>query len=222
MAVRSRRDPPGDEPGVSRHRRGYNAGVLLLVRHGQTEANRAGLHLGRADPPLTDHGHAQAERLTRCLPPPELIISSPLRRARATAAVLATRSGSAIEIDERWIELDYGPLDLRPVGADLPRDVLDRWRDDPAFAPPGVETAASVSARVGPACADLMERAAASVVAVVSHVSPIKAAVGWALGIDASASALAGRLFVEDAGVSRIDVVDGGPVVRWFNRLGDD
>ncbi len=56
---------------------------------------------------------------------------------------------------------------------------------------------------------------------VVSHVSPIKAAIGWALGLDPVGHSLAGRLFVEDAAVSRIDVVHGVPVVRWFNRHGD-
>lgn len=195
--------------------------MLLLVRHGETEANRAGLHLGRADPPLTEHGREQAERLARWLPPADVIVTSPLLRARETADALDRRAGVEVEIDERWVELDYGPLDLRPVGADLTGDVLDRWRDDTLFAPPGVETAASVSARVAAACEELADRAASSVVVVVSHVSPMKAAIGWALGPDAVGVALAGRLFVEDAAVSRIDVVDGRPVVRWFNRHGD-
>lgn len=195
--------------------------MLLLVRHGETDANRAGLHLGRADPPLTEHGREQAERLVRWLPPADAVVTSPLLRARETAAALGARSGVEVEVDERWVELDYGPLDLQPIGAGMQRDMLDRWRDDAAFAPPGVETAAAVSARVGAACDELVERAASSVVVVVSHVSPIKAAIGWALGTDPFGLSLTGRLFVEDAAVSRIDVVDGLPVVRWFNRLGD-
>jgi broad specificity phosphatase PhoE len=210
----------GRTTGVSNDgRRGYLATVLLLVRHGETDANRAGLYLGRADPPLTDRGRTQADRLADRLPPAHVIVSSPLRRARETAARLGGRSGVGIVIDERWVELDYGPLDLRPVGSGVPPDVLDRWRDDPTFAPSGVETAASLSARVSAACDELVERAASSVVVVVSHVGPIKAAIGWALGSDMG---LAGRLFVEDAGVSRIDVADGRPVVRWFNRVGEE
>ena len=51
----------------------------------------------------------------------------------------------------------------------------------------------------------------------MTHVGPVKAALAWALGVPLT---VADRLFVEDAGVSRIDVVDGRPVVRWFNRLG--
>src|SRR5690606_32278615 len=153
--------------------------MLILVRHGETAANRAGRYLGRADPPLTARGHAQVTRLAAALPPADVVVTSPLRRARQTAAAL----GPAVEVDERWIELDYGPLDLQPVGA-LPPDVLERWQRDPTFAPPGVETVVALSARVRPACAELLERAASAVVVVVTHVSPIKAAIGWALGTD--------------------------------------
>ena len=188
--------------------------MLILVRHGETAANRAGQYLGRADPPLTARGREQAARLAGVLPPADHIVTSPLQRARQTAAAL----GAVAEVDERWIELDYGPLDLQPVGA-LPSPLLERWRRDPTFAPPGVETVAALSQRVHAACHDLAKQAGSAVVVVVTHVSPIKAAIGWALGTEAP---LAERLFVEDAAVSRIDIVDGCPVVRWFNRLGDE
>jgi len=65
------------------------------------------------------------------------------------------------------------------------------------------------------ACEELSAVAASAVVVVVTHVSPVKAALAWALGVP---DGIAWRLFVEDAGVSRSDVGDQGPVVRWFNR----
>ena len=133
-------------------------------------------------------------------------------RARQTAELL----GGGIEIDERWIELDYGPLDLTPVGSVAP-ELAERWRHDPEFAPPGVETLSALWRRVHEACDDLESRAETSVVVVVTHVGPIKAALGWALGMPAT---VAERLFVEDAGVSRIDVGHGRRSVRWFNRFG--
>lgn len=187
--------------------------MLLLVRHGETEANRMGRYLGRADPPMTSRGRAQASRLASLLPRPDLIVASPLRRTVDTAKQL----GASMEIDERWVELDYGPYDLQPVG-ELPPELLARWRTDPNFAPAGVETVASLSGRVSDACDDLLTRAASSVVVVVSHVGPIKAAIGWALGAAPPIS----RLFVEDASVSRIDVAGGRPSLRWFNRFGDE
>jgi alpha-ribazole phosphatase len=187
--------------------------MLLLVRHGETEANRAGRYLGRTDQPMTTRGRAQASRLADLLPRPDVIIASPLRRAVDTAM----QFGGSVEIDERWLELDYGPYDLQPAGG-LPADLSARWGTDPDFAPAGVETFASMSARVRDACEDLVTLSESSVVLVVSHVGPIKAAIGWALGFELSVS----RLFVEDASVCRIDVAAGRPSLRWFNRLGDD
>src|SRR5262245_7056908 len=155
--------------------------VLLLVRHGETEANRQGRYLGRADVELTPRGRAQAVSLGQTLPKPDVVISSPLRRARQTAEAFA----SSFEVDESWIELDYGPFDLQQVGS-APAELFERWRRDPDFAPTGVETLSELSSRVRRACDDLAPLAESSVVVVVTHVSPIKAAIGWALDVPAS------------------------------------
>lgn len=184
--------------------------MLLLVRHGETAANVDGLLLGRADPPLTDRGRAQASAVAAALPAPTWLISSPLQRARETAAAF----GCPIEIDDRWIELDYGELDGRPASALAAADWV-RWRADLAYVPPGGESLAALGQRVRAACADLSKAAESGVVTVVTHVSPIKAAAAWALGVP---DEIAWRMFVEDASVCRIDIGPGGPVLRWFNR----
>ena len=186
------------------------ADVLLLVRHGETEPNVRGVLLGRDDPPLTELGRRQARALAAALPRPAAVISSPLRRARETAVAF----GLPIDVDDRWIELDYGEFEGRSDSA-LPAEVSARWRRDPTFSPPGGESLMALAARVGPACAEVLERAAESTVLVVSHVSPIKAALAWALDVPPQ---IAWRLYVEDAGISRVDVGPAGPVVRWFNR----
>ena len=85
------------------------------------------------------------------------------------------------------------------------------------FTPPGVEPLEVLGARVRAACDELSAVARSATVVVVTHVSPVKAALAWALGVS---DRIAWRLFVEDASVSRIDVEAGGPVVRWFNRCG--
>ena len=184
--------------------------MLLLVRHGETLSNRQGLLLGRADPPLTDVGEAQARDVASMLPIPDRVIASPLRRALDTAAAF----GSPVEIDERWIELDYGELDEQASNT-VADDLWARWRADASFAPPGGESLSALSSRVAAACAELAEEAAGSTVVVVTHVSPIKAALAWALNAPIGIS---WRMYVEDASVSRIDVGPDGPIVRWFNR----
>ena len=122
--------------------------MLIVVRHGRTQANASGLLLGRADPPLDATGRVQASAVAAALAPlrrETRIVSSPLRRARETASLIA-REGP-IEIDERWIELDYGELDGLPL-RDVPADLWREWRADPAFAPPGGESLAALGVRV--------------------------------------------------------------------------
>jgi broad specificity phosphatase PhoE len=185
--------------------------VLFLVRHGQTAANAAGLFLGRADPPLTELGQRQARAIAAALPAPSLLISSPLRRARDTAAAF----GRPVQVDERWIEMDYGDVDGQPV-ASMTDEVWSRWRADPTFAPGGGELVAAVGERVRSACADVMEAAAQGDVVVVSHVSPIKAAVAWALGVP---DTVAWRMFVADAAVARVKTGPPAPLLMSFNEV---
>jgi broad specificity phosphatase PhoE len=94
-------------------------------------------------------------------------------------------------------------------------DVWARWRADSSFAPPRGESLADLGTRVRTACEALVPLAASTVVVVVTHVSPMKAAIAWALDVP---DTVAWRMYVEDAGVSRIDIEPHGPVLRWFNR----
>jgi broad specificity phosphatase PhoE len=197
--------------------------LLILVRHGQTAANAQRLLLGRADPPLTDAGRRQAAALAAALPRPTRIVSSPLQRALQTAEVIAERSGTAgstqsvrVEVDERWIEMDYGDLDLRPLSA-LDEAGWATWRADADFVPAGGESLATVGARVRTACEELAADAATGDVVVVSHVSPIKAAVAWALGVG---DATAWRMYLADAAVCRIDTSGPVPLLLAFSDRG--
>lgn len=184
--------------------------MLILVRHGQTAANAAGLFLGRADPPLTDLGRQQAAALAAALPRPGRVISSPLVRARDTAAAF----GAPVEVDDRWTEMDYGDLDEQPISS-LASTAWQRWRADIHHIPDGGESLAAVGARVRAACAELTDDAARMDVVVVSHVSPIKSAIAWALG---TGDEIAWRMFVTDAAVCRIAITPDGPLLRSFNE----
>ena len=183
--------------------------MLILVRHGQTPANAAGLLLGRADQPLTQLGQRQAVAAASAVSSPARVLSSPLARATATAGAI----GQPVQVDERWIELDYGVFD-QAAWDDVPREVWDRWRSDPDFAPPGGESVTALGGRVRSACEALAAEAAHADVVVVSHVSPIKAAVAWALGVD---ELVAFRMHLDVAAICRIAIGPDGPVLRSFN-----
>lgn len=195
------------------------SGTLIIVRHGRTAFNAQGLLQGRADNPLDDVGHAQAaavgEHLAPRLDAETVIISSPLVRARATAARIAERVGLDVVVDERWIEVSYGIFEGVPQ-RDVPAEVWTKWRSDPHFAPESGETLAAVQQRVGEACEELMRTLSGRTAVVVSHVSPIKSAVAWALGVDVGVS---WRTQLDTASMSRIALTPRGPVLHSFNEL---
>ena len=186
--------------------------MILFVRHGQTEANRQRLALGRADPPLTERGVEQADALSARLASIEVasVFASPLLRARQTAAPIAAAVGAEVVVDDRLIELDYGEWDGRSF-PDLPPDALARWRTDPTFAPPGGESLRTVASRVAGFCTELLD---GPTVVAVSHVSPIKAAVTWALG---ASEELGWRMFLDLASITRIAGRNGQASLIGYN-----
>jgi probable phosphoglycerate mutase len=195
--------------------------VLVLLRHGESTANAAGLLLGRSDAQLTDTGLAQAEAAAAVLSktPLHAIRSSPLERARRTAEVVA--GARPVEVDDRWIEVDYGVHEGQPL-SEVPAEVWRRWREDPAFAPEDGESLQAVHDRVSAACEELFSalgtgaRAEDGDVVVVSHVSPIKAAVAWAVG---GAHDLAFRLHLSTGSITRIGWGPQGPVLHTYNEV---
>jgi len=188
--------------------------MISFVRHGETAHNREGRLQGRADLELSARGADQVVRLARRFAAGSLttVFTSPLRRARQTADALAAVCKAAVELDERLIELDYGDWDGRAL-ADIPADAWSAWRADPDFAPPGGESLVAVTARVADFCRERL--AAGGAVAAVSHVSPIKAAVAWALGVDEFAT---WRMQLGLATVSTIGArPDGNAYLLTFN-----
>lgn len=184
--------------------------MLILVRHGRTAANAAGLLQGRKDNPLDELGVHQADAAAAAIGPVDAVVSSPLLRARETAAAF----GGAVEIDERFTELDYGEWEARPV-ADVPLETWAAWRNDPDFRPPGGETLRELGVRVRAGLTDLIGAAGDRRIVVVCHVSPIKAAIAWALGVGDDAT---WRMWVGPASISEIGVRAGDPSLRLFNR----
>ncbi len=188
--------------------------MILLIRHGQTAANRDALLVGRIDPPLTELGEAQAERLGERLQGsnPSFILSSPLSRARQTADAIAASTGLTVEIEDRLVEMNYGEWDGTPI-ADVPIDVWRQWRSDPEFRPPGGESLREVSQRVGSLMGELL--LSDDLAIVVSHVSPIKAALTWALG---APDQMVWRMFIDVASISSIGMRQGAPCMLGFNE----
>ncbi|MEM9514783.1 MAG: histidine phosphatase family protein [Actinomycetota bacterium] len=187
--------------------------MLILVRHGRTEGNAQGLLQGRLDHPLDEVGERQAAAVAREISAQvevDAVIASPLQRAQQTAAAF----GLPVETDDRWAELAYGRYEGVPH-ADVPSEVWQRWRDDHAFIPAGGESLVTLDERVRAAAADVAERAARGNVVVVSHVSPIKAAVAWALD---TGIGLMWNSHLDQASICRIGFRGARPILYTFNE----
>jgi len=185
--------------------------VLILLRHGRTAGNAEGLLQGRLDLPLDDVGRFQAEQVAKALGPVDRIICSPMQRTLQTAEPFGVEPTT----DERWLELHYGEFDGKRL-SELPSDLWHKWRTDPEFRTAGGESIGALAARVRSACEELVELSRDEDILVVSHVTPIKAAVAWAL--DAPTSMIF-RCHLEQAAICRITDGPLGPVLRRFNEV---
>jgi broad specificity phosphatase PhoE len=85
---------------------------VYLARHGQTALNADGRLRGLSDPPLDDVGVAEVARLADALAgkAPTAVVSSPLRRAVATAEAIGSAAHIPVTVDARLTDRDYGPM----------------------------------------------------------------------------------------------------------------
>jgi broad specificity phosphatase PhoE len=193
--------------------------LLTLVRHGRTVANATNLLQGHVDHALDEVGLEQAAGLAAALArvaPVTRLIASPLLRARQTADAIASgleNSPVDVEVDPRWIELDYGDYDGMPI-VDVPPATWGQWRSDIHFRPPNGESMAELDVRIRTALVDLCRQNEQGHVVVVSHVSPIKAAVAWALGVDIGVS---WRTALDRASMSTVRLDAERPALKTFN-----
>jgi broad specificity phosphatase PhoE len=137
------------------------ARIVTLVRHGQTERSSTGTYSGLLDVPLTEKGRQQAQDTARELAGAgiDAVITSPLERARQTAQAIADAAGVPLTIDERLIEVDYGPFEgLDRAGACAALgDAYEGWRADPFGAPvAGMEPLDDALQRARAATADAL------------------------------------------------------------------
>ncbi len=107
---------------------------ITFLRHGRSRADDEGVHEGRYDSPLTDIGYTQTSRRVRDFQARgfsfDLIISSPLQRARATAEIIGQALDVSVVLDDDWMEINTGPL------AGMNREVAAVKYPKPAFRNP--------------------------------------------------------------------------------------
>ncbi|MFC7715242.1 histidine phosphatase family protein [Nonomuraea recticatena] len=178
---------------------------------------------GLGDPELNPNGLAQAEAAARRLSAPpyrlDVVVSSPLKRARRTAEAVAGLAGLDVEVDDDLRETDFGAWEghtFTEIQRRWPAE-LAAWLADPTAAPPQGESFTQVARRVEAARDRLLERYEGRTVLVVSHVTPIKTLLRLALMAPPEALY---RMHLDLACLSLIDFYADGPaVVKSFNDI---
>ena len=163
---------------------------LFLVRHGQTDANRDGLALGRLDIPLNELGLSQVRSLAEALAdePFVAVYASPLQRTRQTADEIVADRDIDVQVDESLIEMDVGEMDgltFREVRERYP-DFLRTWMspDGPTHRMPGGERLIDVHSRAISFLDRVMQRHPEGSACAATHNFVILTTIAHVLGID--------------------------------------
>jgi probable phosphoglycerate mutase len=197
--------------------------LVLLVRHGLTPKTGAILP-GRAPGlQLSDAGRRQADAVARRLarlPRVAAVYTSPLERARETAAAIARARCLALRVERGLNECDVGEwtgLALKRVRR-KPEWQLVRHHPS-GFRFPGGESFVEMQARATGTLARLLERHPRQTIVAVSHADPIKAVVAHALGLHLD---LFQRIAVAPGSITAIAYRHEAPLVLTVNSLDGD
>ncbi|MEU9008159.1 histidine phosphatase family protein, partial [Streptomyces sp. NPDC048551] len=197
--------------------------TFVLLRHGETALTpqKRFSGSGGTDPELSPAGRRQAAAVAGALAARgtvQAVVSSPLRRCRETAQVVADRLGLPVAIEEGLRETDFGAwegLTFAEVRERFPDD-LQAWLDSPRAAPTGGgESFSAVTRRVSAARDRLLSAHAGRTVLLVTHVTPVKTLVRLALGAPPEA------LFKMELSAASLSAVayyaDGNASLRLLN-----
>jgi probable phosphoglycerate mutase len=197
--------------------------VVLLVRHGLTPTTGVKLPGRARGLHLSEDGQRQAEKVAERLGRLSglaAVYSSPIERARETAAPIARPRRLAVRIEPDLAELDIGEwtgLSLKQASRKPEWETVQRHPSGFRF--PGGESFTEMQNRLICALGRIVGRHPGRTVVAVSHADPIKAVVAHALGTPLD---LFQRIMIAPASISAIAYRRHGPAVLTVNSLDGD
>ena len=155
--------------------------MLYIVRHGRTAMNKAQVLQGRSDLPLDEEGREQARQTAARFAEEKIhfdkVYTSPLIRAVETAKIIC--GDIEPQVEERLIEMDYGPYEGMDLTAPAP-EVLAFFMDFTHVpAPEGMEPLSEVVRRLGEFVEEIREEAASGNVLLSTHAIAMKGALEY-------------------------------------------
>lgn len=196
-------------------------GRVLLLRHVESEANRASVGLGRTDSPPTELGLRQLKQTVEALSGERIgrVLTSPLRRASLLAEAIAAAHGLTAEPVEALIEMDVGELEGLEwsVARERYGEFLRGWRgaESAHLRMPGGESLADVLERSRPVFDGLLAGDAETASVIVSHNFVVKALLTYALGLPIEEWR---RIDVGLASISVVRSGDDHPIIERLNE----
>jgi len=195
--------------------------LILMVRHGQTPTTgkvlpgrAAGLHLAEAG---VQQAHAVAERIAE-LPRVDAIYSSPLERARETAAPIGKALQQRVKINKGLLECDFGDWTGEQLSTLMKKPEWSTVQRAPSsFRFPNGESFTEMQTRMVTTLDNIRQEHPGGVVVCVSHADPIKAAVAHAMGTHLD---LFQRIVIGTCSVSAVAYSGHGPIVLTVNSTG--
>jgi broad specificity phosphatase PhoE/ribonuclease HI len=191
---------------------------IVLVRHGETDhttEKRFSGGLASSNPGLNERGRAQVRATAEWLAPladqVDAVVTSPVRRTRESAEILAEVLGKhEIDVEDGFAEMEFGAWDGLTFSevAERHKDDLDAWLGSLESAPHGGESFQHVQERVLAGLERTLQAHTGRTVVVVSHVTPIKTLVAHAL--DAPLQSVY-RMELSPASVTVVSFFGGGP-----------
>lgn len=164
---------------------------LLIVRHGESEANREGIWQGQYDSPLTRAGVRQAESaaMVLALSSPAFVVASDLLRAAQTGDIIAAAAQCPVSYDERLRELAVGEWTGMPgalVQERYPKDRERHLRGEDFKRGGTGESLTDLHDRVVPMLEDVLGRLEPGRTAILAtHGIAARVMVGALLGLEA-------------------------------------
>ncbi len=166
------------------YHRDHQVTTFILIRHGQSEWNRAGRFQGQGDSPLTRLGRAQAQRVAQRLrkEPVVALYSSDLSRAMQTAEIIGQTLGLTPIAEPRLREIDVGlwtGLTREEIISRFPEE-WDAWIAGVDVARGGGETFVELQQRTVAALHDMAAAHAGQTIVAVTHGGSIRALLAYA------------------------------------------
>lgn len=192
---------------------------LFIIRHGQSEADLLGVHEACADFSLTELGEEQARKMATYIAKdfaPDIILTSPLKRAHRTAEILQQKVGCNLVVEEALMEYNNDALTVMPCDEGTGKNSQPK-DGRPPHVVNGGESEHDYQNRIQKVLSKIIhEYKERKRVAIVAHDGTISHLLKVCFGLPTQSNIIFGT---GDTGIHRVDIHGNEKVVYFMNRL---